>query len=413
MLLLALAALASGKRRYDDYSVFGVKGADAALMDQLQQEFDVWGIGRDGSVHVFAQKPAFGDLIASQKNNSGVSFMLLQESIQALLDEEEARLRTPSKNNEWFEEYHDYNSTYQWYAELANAYPQLVRFTPSVGKTHEGRDIFSVSVTSSVGANKPQIYIQANIHAREWITNAAIQFFYYSLLTLYGTDQYVTQALDTTEILIIPIVNPDGYSFSWTNDRLWRKNRLYSSPGVYGVDLNRNWNDHWGGAGSSGNPSSDTYRGPSVESEPETKALVNFFLNAGRVVAAVDIHSYSQFILRPYTWTRTLAPNDALLKELGDEMRDLIFSVHQKQYTSGTWFSTLYESTGVAQDWWHNDIPSSVSGFRAYAYTIELRPTTSVPGFILPPEEIIPQGEELLPALLHLAINAAQAPIPF
>lgn len=82
-----------------------------------------------------------------------------------------------------------------------------------------------------------------------------------------------------------PFVNPDGFDFTWTDDRLWRKNRR-NNGNSYGVDLNRNYDDHWGGPGASDVPSSDTYRGPSAASEPEVQALTAFFLENTNIVGA-------------------------------------------------------------------------------------------------------------------------------
>ena len=81
--------------------------------------------------------------------------------------------------------------------------------------------------------------------------------------------------------------------YTWNGDRLWRKNRRPGSP-CDGVDLNRNYNDHWGGVsghmtaiplgilftlqdGSSSNPCSETYHGSSAASEPETQNTANYF----------------------------------------------------------------------------------------------------------------------------------------
>jgi len=140
-----------------------------------------------------------------------------------------------------------------------------------------------------------------------------------------------------------------------------------------------------------------------VESEPEVWALARYFESLGNVVGAIDIHSYSQYILRPWTHVNTVPPHEAEHAEIGDNMRDLILSVHNRRYTSGRWFNTLYQSSGVAQDWWYAQ--------GAYGFTIELRPTTSIPGFELPPDEIIPQGEELMPAMLYFCDAVVENPI--
>lgn len=216
------------------------------------------------------------------------------------------------------------------------------------------------------------------------------------LLTRYGSDKEVTSMLDKLGFLIVPIVNPDGYDYSWTNNRLWRKNRRRNSDGTHGVDLNRNWNARWGGEGSSRVPSSDTYCGTAPFSEPETKAMSELISTyKDSIVAALDIHSYSQLILRPYGWTKTAPPNDALLNSLGNDMRTIIKSVHGKSYTNEpSW--QLYFTTGSAQDWFYEqaDIPVS--------YTFELRDTGTY-GFLLPPNQIIATGQEIFPAVSFMA----------
>jgi hypothetical protein len=224
----------------------------------------------------------------------------------------------------------------------------------------------------------------------------------------YGRDARVTALLEAAELVLVPFVNPDGYVHTWTVDRLWRKNRR-NNGNSYGVDLNRNADDHWGGEGSSGTPSSDTYRGPEPASEPETKALTAFFSSLRDVAGAIDLHSYGQLILRPYAWTTASPPAVAALRTLGDAMVTVIRGPHGKVYTSGPWYTTLYPSSGVIMDWWHAQAPGAT---RPYAYTLELRPTTSVPGFQLPPSEIIPTGEEVTPTLLYFAEYALANPIP-
>ena len=88
-----------------------------------------------------------------------------------------------------------------------------------------------------------------------------------SLLSGYGESDRITALVNGTEFFIIPIVNPDGYRYTWNSFRMWRKNRRNNGNGSYGVDLNRNWAVGWGGGGSSGNPVSNPYRGTGPFSE--------------------------------------------------------------------------------------------------------------------------------------------------
>jgi len=216
------------------------------------------------------------------------------------------------------------------------------------------------------------------------------------LLSNYGTNPQVTKYLDEVEFTIVPMVNPDGYEYSWTTNRLWRKNRKRNNDGSYGVDLNRNWNDHWGGAGSSSDPRSDIYHGTGPFSEPESKSSSSYLGGLSNVLAAIDFHSYSQLVLRPYGWTTANCPDETKLKALGDGVRNAIYAVHKKDYISEKSID-LYITTGTASDWFYQE---GIWG----AYTIELRDTGKY-GFVLPAAEIIPTGQEIFQSMLYFIDN--------
>lgn len=114
-----------------------------------------------------------------------------------------------------------------------------------------------------------------------------------------------------------PLVNPDGYEFSHTSNRLWRKNRV-AAGNCRGVDLNRNYGHRWGGQGTSNNPCSDIYRGPAAFSERETQAHRQFFNTVGvRFSAFLTFHSYGQYILYPWGYAAELPPDHQQLQQLG------------------------------------------------------------------------------------------------
>lgn len=186
------------------------------------------------------------------------------------------------------------------------------------------------------------------------------------------------------------------YTWGNANQRLWRKNRRLNAGGSYGVDLNRNWDEHWGGEGSSGTPTSDTYRGTAPFSEPESKAVSSYCLANGPFAGAIDYHSYSQLVIRPWGWTTTPIPNDAEVKAVGDTMSARILSVNNVAYTSEAGWE-LYKTSGGANDWYYGDqakIP--------YSFTIELRDTGTY-GFQLPANQIKPTGAENWAAFLYFA----------
>lgn len=133
-----------------------------------------------------------------------------------------------------YRSYDNINDQLNYYKEI---YPDLVKQISSVGKSHEGRNLNVIHITAAPLGTKPLIWIMAGQHAREWIAPAATFYFIELLLS----DQKNSELLQNYEFAILPLVNPDGYEFTRTTNRMWRKNRR--AP--HGVDLNRNWDHRW------------------------------------------------------------------------------------------------------------------------------------------------------------------------
>ncbi|MGP1347176.1 MAG: M14 family metallopeptidase [Phycisphaerales bacterium] len=293
---------------------------------------------------------------------------------------------------------------------LANDNPALATIIP-VGQSLQGRPINAVRLTSDPSdTTRPIIFIQGCQHAREWISPASVLWAIQNLINNYGTDPEITHLLDALEWHFIPVVNPDGYQHSIDVDRFWRKNRRPNSNGSFGVDLNRNWSYEWGlSSGSSGNPNSPVYRGTAPLSEPESSAVAQYIcaLNGGssledcppgRVLGALDVHSYSQLILGPWSYSETVAPpREDELRIIQDDMEQAISSANGVPYTAGLGIDQLlYEASGTAQDW-------NFGQHNAVAWTYELRPDSPNPGFVLPPSEIIPTSIEVFEGFKVLA----------
>src|SRR5205085_9403103 len=127
--------------------------------------------------------------------------------------------------------------------------------------------------------NRPAGLWWGGQHAREWATVPLPEYCAEQLLTKYATDPHIQGLVNSVEFIFVPIMNPDGYDYTWTTTRLWRKNRHSGIAGcgtTVGVDLNRNWGYQWGGEGASTACNNETYRGPSAFSEPETQVMRNF-----------------------------------------------------------------------------------------------------------------------------------------
>ncbi|MFE2247807.1 M14 family metallopeptidase [Streptomyces lavendulae] len=199
----------------------------------------------------------------------------------------------------------------------------------SIGKTVQGKDILALKVSKDAkkgkDGDKPSVLYMSNQHAREWITPEMTRRLMHHTLDNYGKDPRITKLVDSTELWFLLSANPDGYDYTFTADsaRLWRKN-LHDNNGdgkitaVDGVDLNRNFAYKWGydNEGSSPSLSSETYRGPSASSEPETRALDAFEKRIG-FRYAINYHSASELLLYGVGWqVATPTPDDVAYKAL-------------------------------------------------------------------------------------------------
>ncbi|GAB3495871.1 M14 family zinc carboxypeptidase [Amycolatopsis cihanbeyliensis] len=284
--------------------------------------------------------------------------------------------------------YHNYDELRTELDRIAGEHPDLVELG-SIGESYEGRELPVMKISDNVATDEdePEVLFTANQHAREHLT-AEMALYLANLLTdSHGTDSQITRLVNQREVWIIPMANPDGveYDVATGQYRSWRKNRE-PNGGSTGTDLNRNWDYKWGCCGgSSGNPASNTYRGPSAESSPEVSAIADFV--RGRVVggeqqitAHIDFHTYGELVLWPmgYTYDDTGPdmPRDAhdTFVEIGREMAATNNYTPQQS-------SDLYITDGSVNDWmWAvQDI---------FSYTFEMYPRGSNPGFY-PPDEVI------------------------
>jgi hypothetical protein len=198
----------------------------------------------------------------------------------------------------------------------------------NVGSTVEGQDILALRVTANAAnvpdGTRPAVLYAGAQHAREWITPEMVRRLMHYVLDNYGTDDEITELVDTTELWFLPVANPDGYDFTFTEgNRLWRKNtrEINGEPGISigdGVDPNRNFAVKWGydNEGSSPDPASDTYRGSGPNSEPETQALDNLFADVG-FEFFINYHSAANLLLYGIGWqVSTPSPDDVIYQAM-------------------------------------------------------------------------------------------------
>jgi len=200
-------------------------------------------------------------------------------------------------------------------------------------------------------------------------------------------------------VYIAPILNADGYEYTWTGDRNWRKTMSPNAgnPKCFGTDPNRNWAFHWGEAGTSTNKCSESYQGPSAASEVEVQAIQSFICDRKATLKGyVNFHAYSQLWMSPWGWTDALPADYTKQNGLSASVTKAITAVHGTKFEYGPISTTIYPASGSSADYTYG-----VCGIK-YSYGVELRDTGRY-GFLLPADQIVPSGEEILAGVVAMA----------
>jgi hypothetical protein len=229
--------------------------------------------------------------------------------------------------------------------ELGSKFPDLVE-VKTIGHSGENRDILAMTITNrKATGDKPIIEHIGGVHAREIANPEMLMTFAKQLVEGYGRDADITNILDTRQVDLVPIVNPDGhvvvekgFTGAAGGNPMKRKNTV----GRDGTDVNRNFDWHWGGPGASSSPSSDTYRGASAGSDPETQAVQSYTL-ARKPNLFTDWHSYSRLDMYPWGDSRDKAPDYAGLKAVAEKYAS--FNHYSPEQSI-----ELYPTTGTTDD---------------------------------------------------------------
>ncbi|MGJ8636726.1 MAG: M14 family zinc carboxypeptidase [Phycisphaerales bacterium] len=316
-----------------------------------------------------------------------------------------------SHDENWFTGYKQLADIYTYMDTQVSAHPDLIT-KADIGDTIESRDIYSFTITApdepgNLAEDRPVIMWNGAQHAREWVSPMTVTYIASKLLDDADSDPEVQALLSSIRFVIIPVSNPDGYLYSWSDERYWRKNRRNNPGSFEGVDLNRNWDStEFAGAGTSSDFSSDIYHGGSPFSEPETTAISNLATSYGDDLAShIDFHCFSQLILWPLGYADGLVtpePDRTNFANLSGDMSSLIQSISGEFYDPiQSW--QLYPAAGTCSDWFYED--RGVTSF-----TVELRPDSDAfDGFNPPASIILPTAQENWEASKLFAARTTQA----
>ncbi|KAI0140560.1 hypothetical protein GGR57DRAFT_509335 [Xylariaceae sp. FL1272] len=335
-------------------------------------------------------------------------------SVQQLLLRDQSKLDLADV---FFGSYQPLSAMYNWMRLLESMFPTKVRMM-SIGQSYEGREITALRVGIQTNEDSPDrlretILVTGGMHAREWISVSTANYLAWSFIHLSAGDPMVAKILERFDLVFVPVLNPDGYEYTWEVDRLWRKSRQGTNMSICpGFDLDHAFGYQWNSVHHQTEPCSQSYGGDEPFQAIEALRLADWAKNetahGTRFVGYLDLHSYSQQVLVPYAYScEDLPPNLEKLTEVAMNLAKHMRLVNGESYTvtsacegaatSGSHPGSLRAEArgGSAIDYVFHQLHAH------YSYQIKLRDTGSY-GFLLPSDDIIPTGEEVFQAMKYL-----------
>ncbi|XP_067013998.2 carboxypeptidase B [Anabrus simplex] len=375
---------------YSGYKIVETEVLDTNALKTLYPHSKIWDflsgprLGRPARILVAPKKfEEVKRVLISEK----ISFSVLLDDLQRQLDEDQKKYYPLHQGRSIsFNKYNTLSEINAYLDDLAKQYPDLVS-VQSIGNSTEGRPVNLIKISSG-GGNKPAIFVEGTVHAREWLAPAVTTYIINQLTENYTANR---ELVDNVDWYVIPVLNVDGYEYT-QKERFWRKTRSDTGdPECIGVDGNRNFAFHWNEWNDT-NPCTEIYPGKSTLSEPETRAVSDFATAIkDNIKLYISVHSCSSVLLYPWGYTEEPPADAADLQSLGDKAMAALEAVRGTKYLTGPTVGLMYYAAGTSHDW-----AKGTLGVK-YSYTIEL-PCGGSQGFDPPATEILPVVTETFEA---------------
>uniref|UniRef100_A0A452IU98 Carboxypeptidase B2 n=1 Tax=Gopherus agassizii TaxID=38772 RepID=A0A452IU98_9SAUR len=345
----------------------------------LWQPVSAENIMKNKEVHFYVNVSDIND-VKAELNRSTIPYKVLMDDVQGVIKKQTVNdTVSPRSSASYYEQYHSLNEIYSWMEEITEMNADLLQKI-YIGSSFEKRPLYILKVQTP----KSAIWIDCGIHAREWIAPAFCLWFIGHTTHFREKDRTMTRLLQHLDFYIMPVMNVDGYEYTWTTVRL-----------IYWTDLKAYFSKC---KGASHNDCHEIYCGPYPESEPEVKAVAHFLQkHKDHIKAYITIHSYSQMVLFPYSYTTNKSKDHDELLSVANKVVLAIRKTTQKMYESGPGAQTIYLAPGGSDDWAYD------LGIK-YSFTFELR-DRGTHGFLLPPNLIKPTCIEALSGIKTIALH--------
>lgn len=275
-------------------------------------------------------------------------------------------------------QYHTLEEVGQTLESLHEQAPQILALYKIGESTTRQLPVWAAKISDNPAEDEdePAILLTGAHHAREPLSTEVCLHLINKLCTEYASNPVVAEWVNSTEIWVVPVVNPDGYSVVFDSNRnlnWWRKNlRDNNGNDIFdadndGVDLNRNYDFHWQNGGSK-KTGSLYFRGSEPFSETETRVLKKL-IEKERFAFILDFHSFGEAIL--YPWSNfTPPPDSALIVDLAEKLASKI----KKNRSSETYDIIPLDAQMGQSSIWHYGVHGIMS------FTIEVGPAYFPPG---------------------------------
>ncbi|XP_064073997.1 uncharacterized protein LOC113399284 [Vanessa tameamea] len=336
------------------------------------------------------------DMFKERLRHFQMKGVILTSDIQKFFDHQKIRGYTRMQIDTFaWDSYHNLEGVYQWMTDITSKYYEKIALK-TVGKSAEGREILAIEIRNPKAKSK--VIVEGAIHGNEWITTEFVTYLAYKLINAdKSLNSRLKQVARKYHWFLIPVANPDGYNYSMTVDRLWRKNRRDLGNGTFGVDLNRNFDYSFCNHGGSNNPNNEYYCGPEPFSEPESRAL-SYFIdnNKGNLNYYFAFHSYGQKIIIPYSDRVKHIENFSEMENYGKQAILKMYKLNGVKYGVGTIYDTYgCRISGDSISWVKKTYKVK------YSLAFYLRDNGTY-GYALPREKIQPTCKEMLIGLVEL-----------